>query len=381
MNADYAGAIRQALESTIQKLLIDSSARPIVGADQAGAFPAAPFGSVVTQTTFLVVPDTNYLLRDIANACRSGRRVLVNAANNGLLRLYAPQHVFDEVYEKADETCERETRDRGFIAVDDFIANWESEYRPLLRCVDDVEALTAILTPNERARIAQLRIDDPDDVPCAILSIALNAFFLSWDKDALRAVYGRKPQQQELHDQILTLMDGGRVSKVSEMVALFFLLPASIFHTLGDLFGWIHERAPWAPWLLVAAAVGIVATRSPEQRSSLGSFSMNVLKVVGELSSAYEDAIARLETSGPGDPTWSSLFESVGRRPALLRAVLHTLARYPDGIASAKQLARQLPDINVGQGEKLVRDVLHANACFENPYLGKWQVARPIDPR
>ena len=381
MNTEDSDTVRRVFETTIRDLLIESASRPIASADRAGAFPAAPFGSAVTKTTFLVVPDTNYLLRDVANACRSGRRVLVSATNNGLLRLYCPPHVIDEVYEKASETCERESRERGTITVDEFIGRWESDYLPLLRCVDDIEALIPVLTPAERARIDKLRIDDADDVPSAVLAIALNAFFLSWDRDALYAVYGRNAQEQEMHDQILTLMDGGRIGKVSEMMVLLFLIPASAFQALGEMLAWVHERAPWAPWLLAAAAVGIMLYLPEKQRSALGSFAGGVLKVVGALYELYYEAMARLESAGPGEPNWPELFESVGRRQALVRANLHTLARLPEGITSAKTLARELPHITVGKGEKLVRDSLRSNACFASPYIGNWQVARPVAPR
>lgn len=381
LNTDESRLIRRAFEDAIHDILIKSANDSIVGPDSAGAFPAAPFGSIVTGRTFLVVPDTNYLLRDITHGCMHGRRVLVSAANNGFLRLYCPPHVIDEVYEKAQETCERARRKGEPQRLDDFLECWETEYLPLLRYVDSPESLIRILTPAERTRLDVLRRSDPDDVPAAILAIALNAFFLSWDGPALQAVYGRTATNRELRDQIVTLMEGGRVGTASEMIALLLLLPASALQTVRETFSALNELAPWAPWLLAAAAIAIVLSLTDAQRSALGSFISAVLKVMRELYDVYQQAVERLDASGPGDPDWSDLVVTLGRRNTLLRAGLHTLARLPDGVTTARTLVLRLPHLNVGQGEKLIWDMLRSTPCFTKPYIGTWQVARPVAPR
>src|SRR6266508_2172828 len=73
----------------------------VEGPDRAGAFPSVwlPLPSGVPS----VVPDANVLRNDILRACRTGRTVLVNAANAGALRLFCAQHVLDEIVEHSYE--------------------------------------------------------------------------------------------------------------------------------------------------------------------------------------------------------------------------------------------------------------------------------------
>jgi hypothetical protein len=45
---------------------------------------------------------------------------------------------------------------------------------------------------------------------------------------------------------------------------------------------------------------------------------------------------------------------------------------------SARQLATELPNLGVGQGEKRIREVLRSSNCFFEPYKGQWQLGRAI---
>jgi hypothetical protein len=71
-----------------------------------------------------------------------------------------------------------------------FLRRWVAEYLPLIRTVAIGEGHLGWLSPAELARVQHLaRPDqDPDDVPSATLALLLQAFFLSGDRKALRAV-------------------------------------------------------------------------------------------------------------------------------------------------------------------------------------------------
>jgi hypothetical protein len=83
----------------------------------------------------------------------------------------------------------------------------------------------------------------------------------------------------------------------------------------------------------------------------------------------------------PVVPTWTQLAESNDRRSVLARACLHTLARAPASHLSARELVRVLPELDVGQGEQLIRETLRGYGCFEQPYEGRWQVGRATTTR
>ncbi len=374
MTEDSVSSIRAALESAVKDLLLECSSRPILGADVRGAFPPLSLGANLRRPTFIVVPDTNYLLRDVANACKHGRRVLVTAANIGGIRIFCAPHVVREVYAKSAKWAARIG-----VSVETYVSRWENEYLPLFRLIEKPEALVASFTPLEQTRLEMLRSLDVDDIPSATIAIALNGFYLTWDKDPFAAAYGRKPDEQELKDQILVLMDGGKTTAMAEMFALMLLLPTAVISALGSAYRELAKAVPWAPWLLLASAVVLAMRISPERLRQFGLTTISALEVFGALYQPYQEALDRFTNSGPGEPEWPRLSKHAERQAVLRRAVSYSLARTA-GLTSARQLAHDLPSLAVGQGEKLVRETLRAWSGFVQPRPGQFQLGTPVPP-
>jgi hypothetical protein len=68
-------------------------------------------------------------------------------------------------------------------------ARWRSKYLPLIRVIEDRDLPRDLLDPSEVERVQVLEEIDPDDVPSVTLALAIEAFYLSEDGPALRAVY------------------------------------------------------------------------------------------------------------------------------------------------------------------------------------------------
>ena len=129
--------------------------------------------------------DASVLRNDILYACKHGRTVLINAANERYLRLFVARHVLKEVERHGKRWAADDC-----VSHEAFLERWRSEYLPLIHLVDVPCDPVGLLTPAETARISRLMAEDASDVPSACLSLLLGGLFLSVDRRALRAVYG-----------------------------------------------------------------------------------------------------------------------------------------------------------------------------------------------
>ncbi len=147
---------------------------PIHRPDEQGGFVSSSLaGATLGRGVPPIVADANRLRENVLYSCRTGRRtVLITAANSGATRIYCASHVLEEVAEHAREWTERSAG----VSLGSFLEQWESEYLPLIREVQDGEIPLGVLNPVELERLAQLHLKDPDDVPSATLALALGAF-------------------------------------------------------------------------------------------------------------------------------------------------------------------------------------------------------------
>jgi hypothetical protein len=108
------------------------------------------------------VLDTNTIFNDIVYQLRHGRQMgaMVASSRAGAVRLFASSHVYGEVYRRAS-TQER----RGFPA-EQLLELFEERYLPQIRFVD-----VAGLPIGANARAVEAA--DPDDLPTAVLALAL----------------------------------------------------------------------------------------------------------------------------------------------------------------------------------------------------------------
>lgn len=231
--ADFAPSFQSALFNMHAR----SAKEPIRIPSSTGVFPSA----------FLLRPppvvlDSSRLRDDILYACEHDQRTtLVTAANAGLLRLFCAQHVVDEVAEHSGDWTERSGVPRTV-----FLRRWLFEYLPLVRVIPPDDQLTEMLGAGEAFRIQELAGEDPDDVPSATLSLLLEAFFLSNDAHALRAVYGPDADLREHSKWLQVLQAGGDAGELGRLLQLAINIVGLLGSGLTSGLKRLVRAAPWS---------------------------------------------------------------------------------------------------------------------------------------
>jgi hypothetical protein len=113
---------------------------------------------------------------------------------------------------------------------------------------------------------------------------------------------------------------------------------------------------------------------------SIGSGVAKTASFLGnEIFLPYHEYTTAFHQQAPDIPTWLDIGSLGHRTAALTRACLYHLARSPADM-SARELAQELPDLGIGQGEQLVRSVLRSSSCFYQTYKGRWQAGAADAP-
>ncbi len=190
---------------------------PIRYADTQGAFAEsvieALFGDALP-----IVPDANVLRGNIGRACRDGHgTVLMTGANTGTFRLFCADHVVEEVREHS----ERWAFEMG-IPYNAYVECWNQSLLPHLRLVD-TSGLRELLSPGEVERVDALR--DRDDMPSAMLALALGAFYLTEDGPARLAVYGVDLEPEERRKWLEPLRCGGDAGELWKLILTATAVP------------------------------------------------------------------------------------------------------------------------------------------------------------
>jgi len=249
-----------------------------------------------------------------------------------------------------------------------------SEYLPVIRVVPPQHINAALLSPEERARIDELVRIDHTDVPSATLALVLEAFYLSNDKPALRAVYGCDADLSAHDEWLRTLMAGGDAGELGRM---FIALVAVLFLLGGGLTAGIQRLvAAIGSWSLIPLALSIFAMKyiSNDARQRAKSATISTAKFLFHALTAYYDVVARFQQATPPVATWEQLASTNDKNTVLLRACLHTLARSGMSDRSARELPRELPFLGVAQGEAKVRQILRTHNSFFEVWRGRWQL-------
>lgn len=359
----------EALREALRPVHHEHSTAEIRSPAASGAFPADLLGP-----SSLVVADACRLRDDLLYACRHGQRTtLLTAANEGDLRVFCCPHVLDEMLEHAEEWAQE-----ADVSPTDLLARWHADYLAVIRVVDGVENLGELLDLAERQRLEQLHELDPDDVPSATLAILLEAFYLSNDTRALRAVYGER-LDLDAHDRWLELLragsDAGQLVRMGRAgLSLITGLGTSAFIGIQRL---VRATGRWLPTLAAIGAAIAAARMSPEKRRRLSDAATATVQVAGDLLVAHAQLARGLKRATASPPEWTALSATLDDDRLLTRACPHGLARSEGSELSAAQLARQLPTLPVAQSATKVRAVLRDADCFAEVWRGRWQVGRP----
>jgi predicted nucleic acid-binding protein len=350
-----------------------AASAPIIGPDERGAFPSAwrpgPFGGVVPP----VVVDANVLRNDVRYACEQGRRtVLVTAANSGAIRLFAASHVIEEIWEHA----ERWAQESGAVSAAQFRERFSAEYLPLIRMIADGDLQADLLAREERVRVEWLAQVDPDDVPSVILALVLEAFFLSEDGRALRAVYGERVDRAAHHAWVERLKAGGNACELGKLIFAAGAIPMAAGAGLFAGGRWIAER--YSPWALAPLGLGIAALfylkpPPPQTRAKIGTSIGEYVLAVGHAYIRYLDAYKEFGEATPPVPDLAAPADASDGDGLLRRAVMHKLARAPSGRMSAAELATGLRQPGDPPSEVAIEKALRGGG-LSRPYAGQWQL-------
>jgi predicted nucleic acid-binding protein len=376
--ANYSDAldsrIVDALASSIGKYLRDRANDPIVQPDGADAFPAAGQSMLFTKEPLVVVPDSTYLLNNVKAACeRNARTILVTAANLGAIRLYCARHVIEEVYKHSVEFAEK-----AEVAQGEYVTRFESEYIPHLRLIDETEALERLLTAAELARVSDLRSRGSKDVPSVVLSLVLNGHYLTRDKPAFKTAYGRDQTETEFNEQTELLKSAGDADARGQAMFYLALFPALLLGTFGSTLSKVPSGYRWMLWASGAIGVSALAYFAFRHREALRSAGSGTLQMFLALYAPVLDNMERMRDSGPGEATWDTIAYEVDARSTATRATLHALSRAQSGTMSARELSKELPELHVGQGDAIVRDLLRKRPWFMETRPGRFQVGKPV---
>ncbi len=370
MDTEFRSHLRTALDEFLRDVHATNATLPIRGTDAAGAFPDANYGSLIRRESLVVVPDSNILLQDIADAClRHKRLALITAANTGAIRLICAEHVIDEVSAHAAGHA----LVAGVEPVE-YLRRWKDEYLPLLRVVPNGAVPESIFTPYELGRVR--RLNASKDTPSVRLAMALGAFYLTKDEAPWQAVYDTLADKKTLLDWLVPVRGGNTADELSKVGCAAMIAPALAFEAVHKLYGVICQRGPLAFVPIVAAfaygAYMIPRARYKDALTGIG----HAAEVFAACRSRYEEAMDRFAAMSPQVPSWDELADATPRRALLHRACLIALARSPYTYRSAVELAGMLPGLGVGQSSPLVRETLRLSGCFVEPYRGRWQVGR-----
>lgn len=366
--ADEIAAFGEALRNALLPIHIEHATTPITPPGPSGAFPSRPFG-----VPFVIVLDASRLRDDVLGACRRRcRTTLITAANTGDYRLFAAEHVIDEVFEHAPRWCQ----EKG-VELDAFLTRWHEEYLPVIRIAAVGPALLEMLDADELARVEHHRRVDPDDLPSITLAILLQGLYLSNDSEALRAVYGDR-LDLAVHQRWLQLLQAGSDAR---QLAEFGHVSLTLTEALGTaaVAGVRRLVKATSPWILAPLLIAIglaVARMSSESRRRLLEGTTDAARAFVETHTIQRHLAASFTDATPARPSWAYLVETTPSDRLLGRACLHTLARHKDSNLSAAQLERALPHLGVAQSATTVRRVLRSDDAFCEVWRGYWQVGR-----
>jgi hypothetical protein len=235
-----------------------------------GSLRLDPYCSLRPQ--FLGLPDANALLSSVENDCRYDRRSrLLRMTDRGTAALYAPNHVYWEVYEHLPRIARFSP-----VPVDVLRTRFEDEYLRAMRFVK--VSTTDIADPQV------LAITDPDDVPLGQLA-KLIAPCIVFSEDKHLRKPGLAPADWRMAAQFaIDLIESADAQQATGTVAI---APAWVTVKLIKFLG---RRTGASPWLV--GAVGLVGLsyllQKPERREAVGKCIVPAMEMLFRMMEAAQ---------------------------------------------------------------------------------------------
>ena len=311
---------------------------------------------------FLGVVDANAILSSVDNDCRKGlhwRSRLLRMTSGGTAALYAPDHIYTEVYRRLPKIARSSP-----VPLDALRARFEAEYLPALRYVTVDTA--AIADPQV------LAITDPDDVPTGQLAKLIAPCVVFSEDRHLRKPGLAPPAWRDAARFAVDLAGGITGQRITGNLAT---LP---FRGGAELVAFLSRKTGVSPWIIggITAAVAACVLSSPQGRQTVGRYVMPVAEVLMK----EMERSATLEQRG-----------IAGLRQTLLAAPPEPDAKQQAAIVLARHdeplLAREVQQraLRLFPGDRVptvteLRAALRDGPEFVQPERYRWRFGREAGP-
>lgn len=311
---------------------------------------------------FLGVVDANAILSSVANDCRKGpywRSRLLRMASGGAAALYAPDHIYGEVYRRLPRIARFSP-----VPLDTLRARFETQYLPALRYV--TVDTTGVADPQVFA------ITDPDDVPTGQLAKLIAPCVVFSEDRHLRKPGLAPPEWREAAQFAVDLVEGITGQRITGSIAT---LP---FRGGAELVMLLGRKTGIPPWIIggIVVAGAALVLKSPQRRQAISKYAMPVAEA---LVKEMERSVA-LEQRGVA-----------GLREVLLAALPEPDVKQQAAIVLARQgeplLAREVQERLLSHfPSERVPTVTEIRAAVKNcpefvqPERYRWQFGRETGP-
>ena len=311
---------------------------------------------------FLGVVDANAILSSVDNDCRKGphwRSRLLRMTSGGTAVLYAPDHIYTEVYRRLPKIARSSP-----VPLDALRERFETEYLPALRYVTVDTA--AIADPQV------LAITDPDDVPTGQLAKLIAPCVVFSEDRHLRKPGLAPPAWRDAAQFAVDLAGGVTGQRITGNLAT---LP---FRGGAGLLAFLSRKTGVSPWIIggITAVAAAYVLSSPQRRHMVGRY---VVPVAEALVKEMERSAA-LEQHG-----------IAGLRQILLAALAEPDAKQQAAVVLARSdeplLAREVQQraLRLFPGDRVptvteLRTALRDGPEFVQPERYRWQFGREAGP-
>ena len=204
---------------------------------------------------FLGVVDANAILSSVDNECRKGpywRSRLPRMTSGGTAVLYAPDHIYSEVYRRLPRIARSSP-----VPLETLRARFEARYLPVLRYVTVDTA--RVVDPQV------LAITDPDDVPTGQLAKLIAPCVVFSEDRHLRKPGLAPPEWREAAQCAVDLVEGITGQRVTGNLAS---LP---FRGGFELIRFLGRKTGISPWVIggIVVAGAAVVLKSRERREAV----------------------------------------------------------------------------------------------------------------
>jgi hypothetical protein len=311
---------------------------------------------------FLGIVDANAVMSSVDNDCRRGdlwQSRLLRMADGGTARLYAPDHVYGEIYQRMPRIAKTSP-----VALDVLRLRFEERYLPAMRFVD--VDMSSVTDPQV------LAITDLDDAPTGQLAKLIAPCVVFSEDKHLRKPGFAPPDWRAAAGFAVEIVEG---IETQSATATLPLIPARIAFEVVKA---VSPRLGLSPWLLGGLLVGGGAfwLRRPERRSKLGEY---LAPVVEALTKMLEEAHAQEQQGLSGlQPVLLPALEAPSTKQqvaiVLSRQQEPLLAREVQELIAARFTAELVPTATE------VRAALRDGSEFYQPERYRWQFGREARP-